>query len=575
MTATYITTTIPYVNARPHIGHALELVQADVLARYRRGRGDAVRFQAGTDDNSLKNVLAAEAAGTGVREFVDRNAEAFAALGGALSLTVDDFIRTSRDPRHRPGVERFWRACEPDLYRRRYEGLYCTGCEQFYVRAELRDGCCPEHETVPQPVSEENWFFRLSRYAEPLRAAITSGRLRIEPAGRRNEVLAFIDAGLEDFSVSRPAGRAGGWGIPVPGDPGQVIYVWFDALCNYVTALGPGPEAYRQWWDGPGERVHLLGKGVLRFHAVYWPAMLLSSGQPLPTAVFVHDYLTADGRKISKSRAGGAALEPAGLAAAYGTDALRWWLLREVPRTGDADFTVGRLVARADDELANGLGNLVNRVVAMIRRYRDGRAAGVGAAPARLTVAPGGESLAAACREANAAAGAALADFDFRRATAAVWRIADEANAFVNRARPWELARAGRDGGDGELDAVLAQLLEACTVLGRELAPFVPDLAGRVRAQCAPGGDGLLPAPRPVFRRLSAPPAAARLRVEEPEQDQQDDGADDRSEDPDQVEAVNAHVVVLDQVLQEAADERAHDAEHDGADEPDGVAAGD
>ena len=584
MTATYITTTIPYVNARPHIGHALELVQADVLARYRRGRGEAVRYQSGTDDNSLKNVLAAQAAGTGVRAFVDRNAGAFAALGGALSLSFDDFIRTSRDPRHRPGVERFWRACSADLYRRRYEGLYCTGCEQFYRPAELLHGRCPEHETVPQQVSEENWFFRLSRYAAPLRAAITSGRLRIEPAGRRNEVLAFIEAGLEDFSVSRPAGRSGGWGIPVPGDPGQVIYVWFDALCNYVTALGPGEEAYRRWWSGPGERIHLLGKGVLRFHAVYWPAMLLSSGQPLPTALFVHDYLTAGGRKISKSGTAGTVPEPAGLAAAYGADAVRWWLLREVPRAGDADFTTGRLVARADDELANGLGNLVNRVVAMIHRYRGGR---VPAAPAAQAAASGGEPLAAACREAGAAAGAALEDFDFRRATAAVWRIVDEANAFISQARPWDLARAeggrdrderGRRDAPAQLDAVLGQLLAACTALGRELAPFLPDLAARVAAQCAPGGDGRLPVPRPVFRRLSASARsapAARLGVEEPEQDQHDDGADDRPDDPDRVEAVDAQVVVLDQVLQEAPDERAHDAEHDGAEDPDGVAAGD
>jgi methionyl-tRNA synthetase len=559
MTATYITTTIPYVNARPHIGHALELVQADVLARYRRGRGEAVRFQSGTDDNSLKNVLAAQAAGTGVRAFVDRNADAFAALGGALSLSFDDFIRTSRDPRHRPGVERFWRACSADLYRRRYEGLYCTGCEQFYRPAELLRGRCPEHETVPQQVSEENWFFRLSRYAAPLRAAITSGRLRIEPAGRRNEVLAFIEAGLEDFSVSRPAGRSGGWGIPVPGDPGQVIYVWFDALCNYVTALGPGEESYRRWWAGPGERIHVLGKGVLRFHAVYWPAMLLSSGQPLPTALFVHDYLTAGGRKISKSGTPGTVPEPAGLAAAYGADAVRWWLLREVPRVGDADFTTGRLAARADDELANGLGNLVNRVVSMIHRYLSGRLA---AGPASLPAAPGAEQLAAACREANAAAGDALEDFDFRGATAAVWRIADEANAFVSQARPWDLARAegernrderGRRDARAQLDAILGQLLGACSVLGRELEPFLPDLAARVRAQCTPAGDGRLPLPRPVFRRLSAPPAG--LGVKEPEQDQHDDGADDRPDDPDRVEAVDAQVVVLDQVLQEAADE--------------------
>src|SRR5581483_663152 len=301
--------------------------------------------------------------------------------------------------------------------------------------------------------------------------------------------------------------------------------------------------------------------------------------------------------------------------------AVRWWLLREVPRVGDADFTTGRLVARADDELANGLGNLVNRVVSMIGKYRAGRvpapaaaeAGGAALAAVAGPVAPaaiaGSERLAAACREAHAAAGAALEDFDFRRATAAVWRIADEANAFVNLARPWELARAeagpaqgdGPDQGDKpdqdkrgrrdareQLDAVLGQLLGACSVLGRELAPFVPDLAARVTAQCAPGGDGRLPVPRPVFRRLSAPswpaparsaPAgsapAARLRVEEPEQDQQDDGADDRPDDPDRVEAVDAQVVVLDQVLQEAAHERAHDAEHDGAEDSDGIAAGD
>jgi methionyl-tRNA synthetase len=501
----YITTTIPYVNARPHIGFALELIQADVLARFARQRGEAVRLQAGTDDNSLKNVLAAQAAGAELREFVDGNAEAFLALHGALSLSTDDFIRTSRDPRHRPGVERFWRACDAagDLYRKRYQGRYCTGCEQFYAEAELRDGRCPEHGTVPPQVTEENWFFRLSRYAGPLREAITSGRLRIEPAGRRNEVLAFIEGGLEDFSVSRPAARAGGWGIPVPGDDSQVIYVWFDALCNYVTALGYGcadAGPYRQWWDGPGQRVHLLGKGVLRFHAVYWPAMLLSSGQPLPTALYVHDYLTSGGRKISKSSpAEGDGADPAALAAAYGADAVRWWLLREVPRVGDADFTVGRMIARADDELANGLGNLVNRVVAMVHRYRDGRV------PAARPVLPAGEDLDAACRLAGERAGAALDEFDFRQATAAVWAIADEANRFINRVRPWELAKAERDGDAAagqRLDAALCQLTGACSTLGRELAPFLPDATARITAQTTPS-RARLPAPSPVFRRLS------------------------------------------------------------------------
>jgi methionyl-tRNA synthetase len=526
---TYLTTTIPYVNARPHIGFALELVQADVLARHWRARDDEVRFQAGTDDNSLKNVLAARAAGRDVRDFVDQNGRCFTELGQALSLTVDDVIRTGSDPRHRPGVEKLWRACSAsgDLYRKQYEGLYCTGCEQFYPEAELNAGRCPEHQTLPERVAEDNWFFRLSRYAEALRTEISAGRLRIEPAGRRNEVLALIDGGLEDFSVSRPAGRAAGWGIPVPDDPGQVVYVWWDALGSYITALGYGDDdrgdgggGYQRWWTGSERRVHLLGKGVLRFHAVYWPAMLLSAGVPLPTEIFVHDYLTAGGRKISKSAgpggpvsagspgsAGGVAVsEPAALATAYGADAVRWWLLREVPRVGDADFTVERLIARADDELANGIGNLVNRVVSMIHRYRGGRVPAVSGPGPGEPWGPDEEELDAVCRAAPGQVAAALADFDFRSATAAVWAVADQANRYVNRVRPWELASgsepaSGQLTGAARLDQVLSALYAACCVLGQELEPFLPDAAARIRAQCLPLG-GVLPRPTPVFRRL-------------------------------------------------------------------------
>ncbi|TDC64356.1 methionine--tRNA ligase [Actinomadura sp. GC306] len=485
--STYITTTIPYVNARPHLGFALELVQADVLARHRR-RTEPVRFQTGTDDNSLKNVLAAEAAGENVQEFVDRLAEEFVALAGPLSLSVDDVIRTSRDPRHRAGVERLWRACADsgDLYRRHYEGLYCVGCEQFYGEAELCDGRCPEHDTVPQQISEENWFFRLSRYAEKLHGIIDRGELRVEPAERRNEVLSFIAGGLADFSVSRSTERARGWGIPVPDDPGQTIYVWWDALGNYITALGygQGAPAYERWWTGSERRVHLAGKGVLRFHAVYWPAMLLSAGLPLPTEVLVHGYLTAAGRKISKS--GGATADPVALVRQYGVDAVRWWLLREVPKAGDADFTAGRLVARADDELANGLGNLVNRVVSMVHRYRGGA----------VSVREGPGELDEVCRAAPALVAEALDDYDFRRATSAVGEVVDQANRHINRVRPWELAKAG----DPRLDDVLAELVGACRTVADVLAPFLPDAAARIARQCA--GDRL-PQPSPVFRRLA------------------------------------------------------------------------
>jgi methionyl-tRNA synthetase len=477
----YVTTTIPYVNARPHLGFALELVQADVLARHHRQRGEAVRFLTGTDDNSLKNVLAAQAEAVPTQVLVDRNAAAFEALREPLGLSFDDFIRTSRDPRHRPGVERFWRACAAagDLYRKHYEGLYCVGCEQFYTPA---DGLCPEHGTPPQPVAEENWFFRLSRYQERLLSVISSGELRIEPAARRNEVLSFIAGGLADFSISRSTGRARGWGIPVPDDPDQVIYVWWDALGNYLTALdyGTGGALYDRWWAGDGRRVHLVGKGVLRFHAVYWPAMLLSAGVPLPTEILVHDYLTVDGRKISKSTGNG--VSPVSLVDRYGVDAVRWWLLREVPRVGDADFTVDRLVARHNEDLANGLGNLVNRVVSMVHRY--GLPSAGPALPAALA--------------APALVDAALASFDLRAATAAVWRVVDEGNRYVERTRPWELARVR----DPSLDGVLGTLLATCRALGELLVPFLPDAAARVVAACTPGVSGRLPAAEPLFRRL-------------------------------------------------------------------------
>jgi methionyl-tRNA synthetase len=533
----YISSTIPYVNARAHLGHALELVQADVLARHHRLAGDQVRFQTGTDDNSLKNVLAAESEGLAVRDLVDRNSRAFAALRDPLGLSFDDFLATSSDPRHRPGVERLWRACAAsgDLYTKRYEGRYCVGCEQFYKPAELAAGRCPEHGTVPQPVAEENWFFRLSRYAGPLRDLIAAGRLRIEPAARRHEVLGFIDSGLEDFSVSRPIERAGCWGIGVPGDPSQVIYVWWDALGNYITALGygTGGSGYQHWWAGADRRIHLAGKGVLRFHAVYWPAILLSAGEPLPTDILIHDYLTIDGQKISKSAPGGTAglgsaadADPVALAAAFGTDPVRWWLLREVPRVGDADFTVARLITRANDDLANDLGNLVSRVTSLVHRDRAGQVPDAPVTGGLGATAPGeAAALASACDRAAERVSAALDAFDFRAASAAIWDIVGTANRYIERVRPWELARAerGADGRGGDerggagrdaaerggaasagvqLDAALWLLIEACRTLGRELGPFVPALAAKISEACDDSAGGLAPA-RPLFPRIS------------------------------------------------------------------------
>ena len=284
--------------------------------------------------------------------------------------------------------------------------------------------------------------------------------MRVEPAVRRNEVLSFIAAGLEDFSVSRSRSRARGWGIPVPDDPDQVIYVWWDALGNYITALDYAHrgEDYQLWWVRSDRRVHLLGKGVLRFHAVYWPAMLLSAGEPLPTEILVHDYLTVDGRRLSKSA--GAVVDPVALVERFGTDAVRWWLLRDVPRVGDADFTVDKLTARANRDLANDLGNLVHRVVSMLHRYRDGQPPATNSAPA-----VDADRLEAACREAPDLVETALGAFDFRGATAAAWTIVQEANRYVEHIRPWHQAKA-EDGGDSRastnLDATLSILVRAC-----------------------------------------------------------------------------------------------------------------
>src|SRR3990172_6810474 len=299
----YVTTAIPYVNAAPHIGFAFEIVQADAIARYHRSIGDDTFFLTGTDENALKNVQSAEKSGIPVQKFVDQNSQRFEDLKGALNLSFDDFIRTTEE-RHVKGAQIFWEACNPDdIYKKTYKGLYCVGCEEFKTPKELVEGKCPEHGTVPEEVEEENYFFKLSRYQKQLEKLIEKDELKIIPETRKNEVLSFVRSGLEDFSISRTQERAHGWGIPVPGDPSQTLFVWFDALTNYITALGYGGDGkkFKKYWKENPQRVHVIGKGILRFHAVYWPAMLLSARIPLPSEIFVHGYLTVEGQKISKS----------------------------------------------------------------------------------------------------------------------------------------------------------------------------------------------------------------------------------------------------------------------------------
>ncbi len=479
-----ITTAIPYVNARPHLGFALEIVLTDALARFQRLRGRDVWFLTGTDENSLKNVQVAAAEGIPTQALVDRNAAAFYQLRQALNLSFDDFIRTSVDARHLAGVTRLWRACADrgDIYKRSYGGLYCVGCETFYAEDELWQGLCPEHLTPPEWVEEENYFFRLSRYQDQLLALIESGQLRIEPARRQNEVLSFIRQGLQDFSISRSVSRARGWGVPVPDDPTQVMYVWFDALGNYITALDYATEGerYRRRWQDCPDRIHVIGKGIIRFHAVYWPAMLLSAGVPLPTTIFVHGYVNVEGQKISKSL--GNAIDPVALAEQYGIDSLRYYLLREIRATDDGDFTLTRFVQAHNSDLADHLGNLLNRVVHMVQRYEHGRIPAPD--PARHTAAEA--RLLAAAQSLPASVTAAMEQFRPHDALEAIWGLAAAANRYVDEMEPWTLAKR-RKQGDGEaagiLAAVLYNLAETLRLIAYLCQPFLPDAAAALAAQ--------------------------------------------------------------------------------------------
>jgi methionyl-tRNA synthetase len=470
MTTSFITTAIPYVNARPHLGFAYELVLADILARHRRRRGRDTRFTTGTDDNSLKNVAAAQREGLTTGALVDRNAAAFRALGPLLAASPDDFVQTASDPRHRIAVEHLWRACAArgDLYRREWQGRYCAGCEAF-VDDDV--AICTEHGVAPEPVREDNWFFRLSRWRGAVRDAIASGRLAIVPDAARAETLAFLDGPVRDLSVSRVAARSGGWGIPVPGDPGQVVYVWFDALTNYLSSLGLGggdPLLARYWCDG-GERVHVIGKGITRFHAAYWPAFLLSAGLPLPDRIAVHGYLTVDGEKISKS---GRNVEVGPVVAQCGADAVRWFFARRCRTRSDADVSLAAITDAHDGDLADRLGNLVQRCIALAGKVCDGR------------VPPPDDTAAAAELRALAEAlparvDAALDAFLLDDAAAAIVELLDAANRALERSAPWQLARTDRAAAARALHAPL----EAARITTGELSPLVPGIAATIAAR--------------------------------------------------------------------------------------------
>ena len=464
----YLTTPIYYVNADPHIGHAYTTIMADIIARHHRQLGEDVFFLTGTDEHGGKIAASAEREGRTPREQADVLSARFRALGGVLDATNDFFIRTT-DPEHEAEVQRVMTALHEsgDVYKGSYGGWYCAACEAFYAESDLLEGrLCPVHKTPVEWVEEENWFFRLSAYRERLLAHYDANPGWVLPQARFNEARRMIELGLEDLSVSRAQVE---WGVPVPWDPGQTIYVWIDALLNYRTALGyarPGEDLVGRYWPPD---LQLMAKDILKFHAVIWPAMLMAAGLELPRRLMIHGYVLKGGEKMSKTT--GNVVDPFPFIERYGIDALRYYLAREVRFGEDGTFTAEGFDARYAGELANELGNLLNRVVSMVGRYRDGVVPPDGGADGDLA----GEvaAAAAACAEGFAA-------LDLSRAVEDVWRLVQRLNRLVEQRAPWTLAKD--PARVGELDQTLFSLAEGLRAAAILLWPVIPGSAERILA---------------------------------------------------------------------------------------------
>ncbi|MEO8293394.1 MAG: methionine--tRNA ligase [Actinomycetota bacterium] len=474
----YITTPIYYPNDVPHIGHAYTSVAADVIARYHRLRGDEVFHLTGTDEHGLKLQRAAEMAGMDVQAWVDEMAPKWKDVWERLGIDYDDYIRTT-EPRHERAVTQFLTAVHDngrdDIYLGTYEGLYCVSCEAYYVEADLVNGLCPIHHRPVEHVTEENYFFRLSAYQDRLLAHYTAHPEAVEPQIRRNEVLSLIRGGLRDFSVSRTSFD---WGIRLPWDPTHVCYVWFDALTNYVTAAGyaSDPERFASVWPAD---IHLVGKDILRFHAVYWPAMLMAAGVELPTQVWAHGYLTVGGEKMSKTNATG--IHPFELLDHFGVDSYRYYFMREIQFGADGNFSWESMTERHNADLANGLGNLASRVLAMLGSSYAGRVpepgdAADGAIPALVPDV---------ARRVDAHMDAVA----LSQALGAIWELVDAANKYLVEKEPWALAKDV--GRRGELGAVLYTAAETLRILGVLIGPVMPEAAARLWSQL--GLDAALP----------------------------------------------------------------------------------
>ncbi len=472
----YLTTPIYYVSDVPHIGHAYTTIVGDALARYERMRrgGESVFYLTGTDEHGEKLERAAQAKGMSPQTFVDLIAEEYKKTWQLLDIRNDDFIRTT-EPRHEKVVQALWRtmADKGDIYIDRYEGLYCVGCENFLLEKDLLPGnLCPDHKRPVEKRSEESYFFRLSKYQQPLLDLYARCPDFISPQRRMNEVRTFVESGLRDLSVSRSSFQ---WGVPVPGDPRHVIYVWIDALTNYYSALQDHPDKAAFWGthESP-QAIHLVGKEIVRFHAVYWPAMLMSAGLPLPRKILAHGWWTVDGEKMSKTL--GNVVDPRALQADLSASALRYFLMREIPLGEDGDFSYDALLQRYNSELANDLGNLLNRTLAMVEKFCDGTAR-------RWTEDSNpdarGERLKLRAETVRGQVEAAMAELQPQKALEAIFSLVRDGNTYLEQEAPFTKVKTNPRGADH----ILYNVLELLRWLGLLLEPFMPERCTELRRQ--------------------------------------------------------------------------------------------
>jgi len=453
----YVTTSIPYVNGDPHIGFGMELLQADVLARAARAQGKPVIFSTGTDEHGGKIAERAEAEGIKPQEFADKISATFRELATLINASNDRFIRTT-DKGHEQRAAIIWKNLEKDIYKGSYEGWYCTGDEAFFTEKVVKEnkGVCPNHNRPYEKIVEENYFFKLSAYAPQIKKAIEDGAFRIVPATRKHEILNVINEGLEDISISRPKDKIS-WGIPVPGDKSQVMYVWFEALMNYLTVLGyPEHDDFKAFWPA---NVQVIGKDILRFHAAIWPGMLLALGLPLSKQLFVHGFITVEGQKMSKTL--GNVIHPKQIIDQYGVDPYRYYFLRHVSSYEDGDFNWDQMHQAYNNELGNELGNAVQRTAAMVTQYQNGLIGDI--PPAEHDVAQYWQAL-ENCR--------------FDRALDEVWEQVRGLNQYIDEAKPWEIHKTG---DPDHLREVLAYQVSCLLEIAELLQPFMPETALKIR----------------------------------------------------------------------------------------------